>query len=96
MMAFACTVFLSLWTLTRRLAGTPAAYLALLLAATTPFLVHEVWFTWPKLLAASFVLLAAACIIERRPVAGGLLAGIGYLAHPMALLSYPALGLLAL
>ena len=96
MMAFACTVFLSLWTLTRRLAGRRAAYLALLLAATTPFLVHEVWFTWPKLLAASFVLLAAACVIERRPVAGGLLAGVGYLAHPMALLSYPALGLIAL
>jgi len=96
MMAFACLAFLSLWTLTRRVAGERAAYLALLLAATTPFLVHEVWFTWPKLLAASFVLLAAASVIERRPLAAGLLAGIGYLAHPIALFSYPALGLLAL
>jgi hypothetical protein len=96
MMAAACTVFLSLWTLTRRLAGRRAAYLAVLLAATTPFLVHEVWFTWPKPLAASFVLLAAVCLIGRRPLAAGVLAGTGYLVHPMALLSYPALGLLAL
>lgn len=96
MMAFAATAFLSLWTLTRRLAGGRAAYLALLLAATTPFLVHEVWFTWPKLLAASLVLLAATCVIAERPLLGGCLAGVGYLAHPMALLSLPALGLLAL
>jgi hypothetical protein len=96
MMTFACTAFISLWGLTRRLAGAGAAYLALLLAATTPFLVHEVWFTWPKLLAASFVLLAALCLISRRPLQGGLLAGLGYLMHPMALLSVPVLVLIAL
>jgi 4-amino-4-deoxy-L-arabinose transferase-like glycosyltransferase len=96
MMAFACTAFLSLWDLVRRLGGAGAAYLAVLLAATTPFLVHEVWFTWPKMLAASFVLLAATCVITRRPLRGGLLAGLGYLMHPVALLSLPALGLISL
>lgn len=96
MMTFACTAFASLWDLTRRLAGTSAAYFALLLAATTPFLVHEVWFTWPKMLAAAMVLLAAICVIGRRPLRGGLLAGLGYLMHPIALLSLPALGLIAL
>lgn len=96
MMTFACTAFVSLWDMTRRLMGPGAARLALLLAATTPFLVHEVWFTWPKMLAASFVLLAAICVISRRPLAGGLLAGLGYLMHPVALLSLPVLGLLAL
>lgn len=96
MMSFACTAFVSLWDLTRRLAGPGGARLALLLAATTPFLVHEVWFTWPKMLAASFVLLAAICLLERRPLWAGALVGLGYLAHPVALLSVPVLALLAL
>lgn len=96
MMAFACTAFVSLWDLTRRLAGGAAARFALLLAAMTPFLLHEVWFTWPKLLAASFVLLAGICVIDGRPLRGGLLAGLGYLMHPVALISLPALALLAL
>jgi hypothetical protein len=95
-MAFSCTALLSLWTLTRRLAGARAAQLAVLLAATTPFLLHETWFTWPKLLAASMVLLAAVSLIDGRPLRAGLLVGIGYLVHPMALLSAPALLLLAL
>ncbi len=96
MMTFACTAFLSLWDLTRRLASRGAAFLAVLLAATTPFLVHEVWFTWPKMLAASFILLAAICVISGRSGRGGLLAGLGYLMHPIALLSLPVLALIAL
>jgi hypothetical protein len=96
MMIFASTAFLSLWTLTRRLAGERAARLALLLAVTTPFLVHEVWFTWPKLLAASLVILSAASVIAGRPLVAGLLVGAGYLVHPIALLSVPVLCLLAL
>jgi hypothetical protein len=96
MMTFAVTAFLALWDLVRRLAGDPAARLGLLLAVTTPFLVHEIWFTWPKMLAAALVLAAAICVIERRPLAGGLLLGLGYLMHPVALLSLPALALLAL
>jgi hypothetical protein len=96
MMAFSATALLSLWTLVRRLAGERAAQLAILLAATTPFLVHEVWFTWPKLIAASMALLAAVSLIDRRPLRAGLLLGFGYLMHPVALLALPALLLLAL
>jgi hypothetical protein len=96
MMALASTAFLSLWTLTRCLGGHQAARLALLLAATTPFLVHEVWFTWPKLAAASFVFLAAVSLIQKRPLLAGLLVATGYLFHPLALLSVPALVLMAL
>jgi len=95
-MAFSCTALLSLWTLTRRLAGSRAAQLAVLLAATAPVILHETWYTWPKLLAASFVLLAATCLISGRPLRAGALVGIGYLVHPMALLSVPALLLVAL
>lgn len=96
MTALSCTALLSLWTLTRRLAGERAARLGVLLAATTPFLLHEAWFTWPKLLAASFVLLATTSLIEKRPLGAGLLVGVGYLMHPVALLSLPALALIAL
>jgi len=96
MMAFACTALVSLWDLVRRLSGHGAGYFAVLLAATTPFLVHEVWFTWPKMLAASVVLLAAICVLSERPLQGGLLTGLGYLMHPVALLSVPALALFAL
>lgn len=92
MMTFTGTAFLFLWTLTRRLAGTAAARFALLLSGTTPFLVHEIWFTWPKLLGASFILLSAVCLLDRRPVRAGLSIGVGYLCHPVALVSLPVLG----
>ena len=96
MMSFATVAFLALWDLVRRLAGRDGAYLAVLLAATTPFLVHEVWFTWPKMLASAMVLLAAICVIYRRPLHAGLLSGFGYLIHPGVLLAVPTLGLIAL
>lgn len=96
MMTFAATAFLSLWDLVRRIGGRQAARVALLLAVTTPFLVHEVWFTWPKLLSASFVLLAGICIVERKAFRSGLLVGLGYLMHPGALLALSGIGLLAL
>ncbi|HEY6729944.1 MAG TPA: hypothetical protein VI039_02850 [Solirubrobacterales bacterium] len=95
MMTLSCTALLSLWSLTDRIAGHRAARLAILLAATTPFLLHEAWFTWPKLLAASFALLAAVSLLEKRPLQAGILVGVGYLMHPVALLSLPALALLA-
>ena len=96
MMTFASTCLLSLWAVAERVAGRRAARFAALLGATTPFVVHEIWFTWPKLLAASFVLLSALSVLNRRRFAAGLLDGIGYLCHPLALLSVPTLGLMAL
>jgi hypothetical protein len=96
MTTLSCTALLSVWTLVRRLAGERAARFGVLIAATTPFLLHEAWFTWPKLLAASFALLAAVSLIEKRPLLAGGLLGVGYLMHPVALLSLPALALIAL
>lgn len=96
MMTFGITVFLSLWELVRRIGGVGAARVAVLLAVTTPFLIDEMLFTWPKLLAASFVLLGGLAIVERRPLRSGLLVGVGYLMHPSALLALSGIGLLAL
>jgi hypothetical protein len=67
------------------------ALLAFLATATTPFVIHEIYFTWPKLEAAWFVLLAGYLIFRARYFLAGLLVGIGYLCHPLALLSMPAL-----
>jgi len=67
-----------------------------LLAICTPFLFADLWFTWPKLLAAAFVVLAGLLVIERRPFVAGLMLSAGYLMHPSALLGLSALGLIAL
>ncbi|MGV1049589.1 MAG: hypothetical protein ACOYD4_13830 [Solirubrobacterales bacterium] len=96
MMTMACTAFLSIWDLARRLGGAATGWVALLLAVTTPFLIHEVWFTWPKLLGASLVVLGAICIVERKSFRSGLLVGVGYLMHPGALLPLAGISLVAL
>jgi hypothetical protein len=96
MMTLASTAFLSVWELARRLGGRAAAWVALLLAATTPFLVHEVWFTWPKLVGASLVVLGIVQIVERKPWRSGLLVGGGYLMHPSSLLPLAGISLVAL
>jgi hypothetical protein len=96
MIAFGTTVLLSLWELVRRLAGHKTALLTVLLGAATPFIYADLWFTWPKELAAAFVVLGALCVLERRPLRGGLLAGVGYLVHPSALLGLTGVGLISL
>jgi hypothetical protein len=92
MVTFGCTALLSLWQLVRQLGGAQAARLALLLAAATPFVFADLWYTWPKLLAASFVFLGAILLFERRPLRSGLSVGLGYLMHPSALVGLFALG----
>jgi hypothetical protein len=68
--------------------------LAALLLAGTPFVLHDVYFTWPKLAAAALCLLAGYLVLTGRPVRAGLAIGAGYLMHPLALLSVPTLLLL--
>ena len=69
---------------------------ALLACATlllSPFFVHELYFTWPKMMAGTCVLIAFQLIRARRPLAAGLVLSTGYLFHPLALLSAPFLAL---
>jgi len=96
MITMSATALLTLWELVRKLAGSRAARLALVLGIGTPFLFAELIFTWPKLLAASFILLAALWLFERRPLRAGFSVGVGFLFHPGAVLGYFALGPLAL
>jgi hypothetical protein len=92
MMTFSATAYLSVWQLVRRIAGAGAARFALVLAVSTPFLIDDLWFTWPKLLAASFVILGAVFMVERKPFRSGLLVGVGYLMHPSALTALFGIG----
>jgi hypothetical protein len=96
MITMSATALLSLWQLVRALAGPRAARLAVVLGISTPFVFAELIFTWPKLLAASMILLGALWLFERKPVRAGISVGVGYLFHPGALLGYFALGPLAL
>ncbi|MFN8026216.1 MAG: hypothetical protein U0W40_07655 [Acidimicrobiia bacterium] len=61
------------------------------LVALSPFVTYQVYFTWPKLLAGSYALAAAVALVRRRPALAGLLLGVGYLAHPSAMFTAPAL-----
>lgn len=94
MMLLATTALLALYSLTKRITGTNTGRIAVLFAAGTPFFVHDVYFTWPKFVAATMCLLAAHLALNRQPVWAGLLVGVGYLMHPLALLSVPTLLLL--
>lgn len=96
MIVFSSTILLSLWQLVRRLGGRRAGWLALLLGASTPFFYSDLWFTWPKLLAASFVLLAGIGVVERRTFRAGLATGAAYLMHPSGLLGLFGLAPLSL
>ena len=79
------TVLLSTFGLVRSFASRHAAWAATALIALTPFVIHEVYFTWPKLLAASLGVTALAALISRRSGVAGILLGLSYLAHPVGL-----------
>ena len=95
MITFSATAYLSVWQLVRSLAGARAARFAVVLAASTPFLIADLPFTWPKMLAASFVILGAVLLVERRTFRTGLLVAVGYLMHPSALIGLFGLAPLA-
>jgi hypothetical protein len=62
--------------------------LAAATAMLSPFYVHELYFTWPKMMAASCVLAGFLLGFRRgRPFASGTAVGIGYLFHPSAVLA---------
>jgi len=85
---------LAMWAVFGTLAAIATeagALFGVLLLAIAPFFVHELFFTWPKLIAASQVLLALVAIEKRSYFGAGLALGIGYLYHPLASLSVPFL-----
>ncbi len=93
MMAFAATVLVSVYGLLRVRFAESTARRAAIVVALCPFVVHEVYFTWPKLLSASWAFVAALLLVRRRPLAAGVALGFSYLAHPAGLFVVVALGL---
>ncbi len=91
MMLLNATAILSVFGLATTFLRTRFATAATALVALSPFVIYEVYFTWPKLLAASYTLAAAVALLQRRPLLAGLVLGLAYLAHPSALFAVPAL-----
>lgn len=97
MIAMACCGLLVAFGFSKWILPEPWALLAYLVTVTAPFAIHEVYFTWPKIPAASFALLAAYLVLRSRYFLAGFFVGIGYLFHPSALFAMPALlGLIVL
>ncbi len=93
LMLLGATVVLSAYGLLRRFLSVRFAVAGAVLVAMSPFVVHETYFTWPKLLAASLGVTAAIAVVGRRPLVAGFLLGLAYLAHPSGLVALPAIAL---
>lgn len=93
MYALAAGVLVAFHLLLAPLVGGRWALLGCGLVALAPFGLHEVLFTWPKWAATAWLATAFAFVISRRPVAGGLCLGVGFLYHPLVLLWSPCLAL---
>jgi hypothetical protein len=82
---FNCFVVVGIAAFAWSIFGRRAATVAALVAAVNPYVFTHEFFTWPKMLAAYFVLLHWVLVRERRlPVLAGVLAGLAYLSHPLA------------
>jgi hypothetical protein len=93
-----CCVVLPVYLLLRELFDRRAARLGLLLAPLNLWLLHNAWFTWPKMLAAYFILLGLYFYLRsvrlrteepqrasRYFVAFGLSGLLGFMTHQVAL-----------
>lgn len=75
--------------------GVNWALLVISIAFLAPFYLHEMYFTWPKMIAAGGVLTGYLLTRRSRAYAAGLVLGGAYLFHPSALLATPFIGVLA-
>lgn len=91
MIVLSGTSLLFVFALARLFLSDDWATFAFFVVAAAPFTIHELFFTWPKIPAAAFVLLGACFLKRSRPLFAGLAVGIGYLFHPSALLWVPFL-----
>ncbi len=96
MIVMACFSLITVFGLAQLFLPDEWAFFAFLVAITAPFTVHEIYYTWPKLEAAAFVLLAAYLVLRSQYLLSGFILGIGYLVHPSALVWFPCLLSLAI
>lgn len=75
--------------LLERLFGKKTAIIACLFFATSQYYLYDAVFTWPKSLVAFFVLLTWLLLLERKQsyvILAGIISGIAYLTHDLAVL----------
>ena len=85
MIVFAACTLLFVFGISRLFLSDRWSLFAVLVTATTPFFVHETYFTWPKLEAPGFVLVACYLVLRARFLFGGLALDLGFMCHPAAL-----------
>ncbi|MBF0456527.1 MAG: hypothetical protein HQK99_01360 [Nitrospirae bacterium] len=91
MIVLSASCLFGLFSVASALRGKRAGHFSVLLTAMTPFFIHEVYYSWSKLATAGLVMTALYLVIVKRPRLSGLFLGLGYLFHPMALLSLPVI-----
>ncbi|MBF0555475.1 MAG: hypothetical protein HQK96_13120 [Nitrospirae bacterium] len=91
MIVLSAACLLAMFSVASALADERAGYFCVLLTVLTPFFIHEVYYSWPKLAAAGLVMAALYTVLVKRPRLSGLFLGLGYLFHPMALFSLPVI-----
>ncbi|MBL9202743.1 MAG: hypothetical protein JNL39_19675 [Opitutaceae bacterium] len=95
MIVLGSSVVMALFQILAALIGSSWAAIGAGLLALSPFGAHELMFTWPKWAATAWVVVSFGLAHARRPGAGGIALGVGFLFHPLALLWAPWLGLWA-
>jgi hypothetical protein len=96
-----CVFVLPLYLVLRNLFDRRSGYLAVSLAALNVWMLHNAWFTWPKMLAAYYVLLSLhfylksvrmresdALIASRRCLYSVACAALGYMTHQVAVVYF--------
>ena len=96
MIMLGTVVLLGVYGLLRLVVGPRLSLAACSLLALCPFVVHETYFIWPKLLSVAFAVAAIVVLILRRPFVAGLLLGLSFLAHPSGIFWVPTILLIAL
>ena len=105
--ALQCSWICAVWVLVKTLGASNRRAIQLLaLLIPSAFLFYNSIYTWPKLLAASFILFAATILVtahvERRPlthaevILGAVCVGLALMAHPGSLFSLPLFALAVL
>lgn len=93
LMALASLAAWAVFGLLANLGGLGLGLFGASAALLAPFFVHELYFTWPKLVAAGLVLSCFALLRKERHFGAGHTLAFAYLFHPLPLLSAPFLGL---
>lgn len=64
-------------------------FVIIFILCSSPFFIHELYFTWPKIISTSFVILSFELVLANSFLLSGIVLSLSYLFHPMSILSFP-------